>query len=186
MSSDAFRVYLRALEPDDYKTSYQWRQDEEIWDMVIGRRYYVSKEYERQWVERLVSSQSSEVRLAVCTKADETYIGNIYLTEIDNFNKNAEFGKLIGDKRYWRSGYATEATLLMLRHAFYDLGLERISARQLLSNKASIRVNEKCGFMNEGIARRAIFKNGTFQDLNVMACLRSDFDKAWKRYLDSK
>lgn len=184
MSSDAFRVYLRALEPDDYKASYQWRQDEEIWDMVIGRRYYVSKEYERQWVERIVASQSSEVRLAVCIKGEDVYIGNIYLTEIDYFNKNAEFGKLIGDKRYWRSGYATEATLLMLRHAFYELGLERVSAQQLQTNKASIRVNEKCGFINEGIARRAVFKNGKLQDLNMMACLRADFDRAWKSYLD--
>ncbi len=26
-----YRVYLRAFMPDDYKTSIQWRNDEEIW-----------------------------------------------------------------------------------------------------------------------------------------------------------
>ena len=31
-----FRVYLRALELDDYKNSIKWRRDDEIWDMVVG------------------------------------------------------------------------------------------------------------------------------------------------------
>ena len=36
MDTSAFRVYLRALEPDDYETTYPWRLDEEIWANVVG------------------------------------------------------------------------------------------------------------------------------------------------------
>lgn len=31
-----FRIYLRALEPDDYKVTYTWRNDDEITSMVGG------------------------------------------------------------------------------------------------------------------------------------------------------
>lgn len=173
------KVYLRALELEDYKNSIEWRQDEEIWKMVVGRRYFVSEEYEKKWTEQAGSS-STDLKLAICDKKNDLYIGNIYLTDIDFFNRSASFGKLIGNKEYWGGGFGTHATLLMLYHAFYDLGLERIQARQLLINKGSIRVNEKCGFKTEGVMRRAAFKNGQLQDLNLMSIIREDFDEVLK------
>ena len=110
-------------------------------------------------------------------------LGYAYLNDIDHKNRSATFAKLIGKKEVWGKGYGTEITLLMLYHGFYVLGLNRISARQLLDNKGSIRVNEKCGFKTEGILREAIFKNGRFQDLNLMAVIKKDFDEILKNYL---
>ena len=40
------RVYLRALEPADYKTSIKWRKDDAIWNMLGGTKYFVSEAYE--------------------------------------------------------------------------------------------------------------------------------------------
>ena len=48
------RVYLRALEPDDYRVSIKWRKDDEIWDMLGGTKYFVSEAYEKQWVEKAI------------------------------------------------------------------------------------------------------------------------------------
>ena len=45
------RIYLRALEPSDYKVSINWRKDDSIWDMLGGTKYYVSEAYEKKWVE---------------------------------------------------------------------------------------------------------------------------------------
>lgn len=42
-----FRVYLRALEPEDYKKSIIWRNDDEIWGMVGGPKHFVSNAYEK-------------------------------------------------------------------------------------------------------------------------------------------
>lgn len=175
------KVFFRALELDDYKTSIDWRQDPEIWKMVVGRRYFVSEEAEKQWVAKAGSSPT-DLKFAICDKKTEAYIGNIYLGDIDFFNKSATFSKLIGNKKYWGGGFGTHATLLMLHHAFFDLGLERIEARQLIENKASIRVNEKCGFKNEGILRKSAFKNGKLQDINLMSVIREDFEDTLKSY----
>ena len=39
-----FRVYLRALELEDYLITYEWRKDEEIQNMVGGPKFFISKE----------------------------------------------------------------------------------------------------------------------------------------------
>ena len=44
----AERIYLRALEPEDYKVSILWRKDPEIWQMVCGPQYFVSEAYEKK------------------------------------------------------------------------------------------------------------------------------------------
>jgi len=181
-----FRVYLRALELDDYKNSIKWRRDDEIWDMVVGPKYYVSEAYEKKWVEDAIFKVSNKLVLAVCLKETDKHIGYVYLTNIDMKNRSASFAKLIGEKEYWGKGFAKEATMLMLYHGFYVLGLERIEARQLSHNKASIKVNEKCGFKTEGILRKAVFKNGEYRDLNLMSVIREDFDAILTKYKDLK
>ena len=32
------RIFLRAFEPEDYKISVEWRNDDEIWSMLGGRK----------------------------------------------------------------------------------------------------------------------------------------------------
>lgn len=163
------------------QTSIAWRQDSEIWNMLVGRRYFASEEYEKKWIEEAGNSPT-DLKLAICDKDSGLYIGNIYLSNIDFFNRSANTGKLIGNKDYWGKGFGTDATLLILNHAFYDLGLERIESHILLNNKASIRVLEKCGYKTEGIMRKAVFKNGELQDLNLMSVLREDFEETLKRF----
>ncbi len=38
------RVYLRALEPDDYKTSIAWRNDDQIWNQLGGGKILCIRE----------------------------------------------------------------------------------------------------------------------------------------------
>lgn len=181
-----FRVYLRALELDDYKNSIKWRRDDEIWDMVVGPKYYVSEAYEKKWVEDAIFKVSNKLALAICMKETNKHIGYIYFTNIDNKNLSASFGILIGEKEYWGKGLAKEATMLMLYHGFYVLGLERIEARQLCYNKGSIKVSEKCGFKTEGLLRKAVYKNGEYKDLNLMSIIKEDFDVILTKYKDLK
>ncbi len=52
---------------------------------------------------------------------------------------------------YWGRGYATEAARAVIDHAFGDLRHEALQAGARVSNPASRRVLEKCGFQWTGV-----------------------------------
>ena len=52
---------------------------------------------------------------------------------------------------YWGQGYATEAVRALIDHAFGDLGHQALQAGARVSNPASRRVLEKCGFQWTGV-----------------------------------
>jgi RimJ/RimL family protein N-acetyltransferase len=68
-------------------------------------------------------------------------------------------------------GLGTEATRLVLRHAFNDLGLHRVGLRVLAYNHRAIRSYEKCGFVIEGREREAALVDGAWHDDVLMGAL---------------
>lgn len=171
-----FRIYLRAFKENDYLTTHKWRNDEDVTSSLVGRKYFVSEDYEKKWVHDAIFSAGNSVKLAVCLKESDEHIGNVYLDSIDSFNQNAMFSLMIGNKAFWSKGFGTEMTLLMLKYAFYELNLKRIYSYQLSTNLGSINVHKKCGFKDEGVLRKAVFKSGGFADLNVMGILKEEFE----------
>lgn len=167
------RVYLRALEPDDYKTSIAWRKDDAIWDMLGGTKYFVSEAYEKSWVEKTIFD-SKDLKLAVCLKENNRYIGNVYMTDINMTNRSCLSHVLIGDKEFWGQGYAREALMLAIDYMFKERNIHRIQANVLESNTASLRMHEKCGYKIEGILRDAVYKAGKYQNQYVLSILKTE------------
>jgi RimJ/RimL family protein N-acetyltransferase len=54
---------------------------------------------------------------------------------------------------YWGNGYATEAAGAAIRYGFDELGLKRIVAVTMPTNRASCRVMEKCGLGFVGVVQ---------------------------------
>ncbi len=71
-------------------------------------------------------------------------------------------------------GAMTEALGLLAPFAFRALHLHRLEAGCVPSNQASIRVLEKSGFAQEGVARRYLRINGAWQDHLLFARLIDD------------
>ena len=63
--------------------------------------------------------------------------------------QSAEIGYWLGVK-YWGNGYATEAARALIDHTFTELGCEALQAAARVTNPASRRVLEKCGFQWTG------------------------------------
>ena len=62
----------------------------------------------------------------------------------------AELGYWLGVP-YWNRGYGTEAVRAVIDHAFGDLAHDALQAGARVSNPASRRVLEKCGFQWTGV-----------------------------------
>jgi len=61
-----------------------------------------------------------------------------------------EIGYWLG-ARYWGKGYATEAVRALIDHAFGDLEHKALQSSVRVTNPASRRVLEKCGFQWTGV-----------------------------------
>lgn len=72
-------------------------------------------------------------------------------------------------RKFTRHGVATQIVPTMAKLAFERLGLERITAYLATDNIGSTRVLEKCGFVCEGIMRRAAKMNGEIIDVAIYA-----------------
>ena len=66
---------------------------------------------------------------------------------------------------------ASEATRMVLRHAFESLGLHRVSLEVYAFNPRGQRAYEKVGFVREGVRREALRFDGQWVDSILMAVL---------------
>lgn len=164
------RIYLRAFEPEDFKTTIRWRHDDEIWSMLGGPKYFVSEAYEKKWIENGIFN-SKDVKLAVCLVEDNKHIGNVYFTDINHINQSCESHVLIGEKQYWGKGYAKEALTMGIEYMVNERNIHRFEAKILESNVPSTKMHQKCGYEIEGLLRRAVYKNGEFHNQYVLSLL---------------
>jgi len=75
--------------------------------------------------------------------------------------KSAEVGYFIGEA-YWNKGIVTTALNLIVDYGFRNLDIVRIHTGVYEHNLASQRVLEKCGFIKEGVFKKAVFKQEKF------------------------
>jgi RimJ/RimL family protein N-acetyltransferase len=86
----------------------------------------------------------------------------------------------IADLSYWtlaghrRRGYATRAVRLACRHAFTEMGLERIELSIEPDNAASLAVARAAGFTEEGTLRRCVVLRGKRYDVVLFSRLVTD------------
>ena len=92
-----------------------------------------------------VNRQDGEATFAIVLKSE--IIG---MCGIEPREAAAELGYWLGVP-YWNRGYATEAVRAVIDHAFGDLEHDALQAGARVSNPASRRVLEKCGFQWTGV-----------------------------------
>lgn len=68
------------------------------------------------------------------------------------------------DRQFLNKGYMTQAVRAVVDYAFQSLHLHRIEGNVMPRNMASRRVLEKCGFSEEGLAKKYLKINGVWED----------------------
>jgi UDP-4-amino-4,6-dideoxy-N-acetyl-beta-L-altrosamine N-acetyltransferase len=162
---------LRALTAKDAETTWQWRNRDEIQYFFAGHPFPVNYEKEAKWLESTLLQNTPHTYFGV--ESDGKLVGITSLRNIDQLNRQAEFAIFIIETR----GIGQEATNQTLNFAFQDLGLERVWLKVMADNAPAIKLYQKCGFVEEGILRKSVFKKGQFIDQIMMAILREEFLK---------
>lgn len=163
---------LKPLSLDELNGPYvSWLNDKEVCKYNSHGESIYTKEMAALFIASIQNNPSCEVYAVYCAKS---HIGNISLQNINYKNKNAEIALLFGEKKFWGKGYATQASKMLIKRAFEELGLHRIYFGTHIDNIGMQRVGEKLGFQKEGVFKDAQYKNGKFNDTVQYALINAD------------
>jgi RimJ/RimL family protein N-acetyltransferase len=137
------RLILRAPLFEDAKRVALLVNDRRIAENTARIPHPYTMDDAKEWIGA-VTSQSAETYLI-------TFRGEMVgACGLDMRDGVPELGYWLGVP-FWGNGFATEAARALIDHAFADLGHEAIIAGARISNPASRRVLEKCGFQWTGV-----------------------------------
>jgi RimJ/RimL family protein N-acetyltransferase len=66
--------------------------------------------------------------------------------------------------------------VMLLRHCFETLNLNRVFLRVYGGNARARRSYQKAGFVEEGCMRQALYRDGRYDDVYIMSVLRSEWN----------
>jgi [ribosomal protein S5]-alanine N-acetyltransferase len=172
-------VSLRAPQMTDYQAWAELRAQsraelvpyEPVWtrDELSRTAFrYRLKHYTRE------AAQDLGYALFVFDAAGDRLLGSVTISNVRRGVAQAAcIGYWIGTPEAGR-GRMTDALCLLAPFAFRVLQLHRLEAGCVPGNWASIRVLEKSGFVQEGVARRYLRINGEWRDHLLFARLADD------------
>jgi RimJ/RimL family protein N-acetyltransferase len=155
----------------------RWYNDYEVmrnWGWLPGPR--TAAELRRFFEPDGFFRQPENAAFAVYETASWHLVGFAGLLQIDHINRTAEFFIMIGDQQHRGRGFGTEATRLVLDHAFVGIGLSNVILHIYAYNPAGIRAYEKAGFRRIGVRRKSKFMGGQLWDTLLMDVVADDFE----------
>ncbi len=155
----------------------QWSLDSEysrLLDWEPARRF--SAKNSQKWIEKQYEDADSHA-FSIRTLSDERIIGGIGLDGIRWTHRDAFVGIGLGSRDDWGKGYGTDAMRIILRYAFLELNLHRVSLNVFEYNQRGVRSYEKAGFVPEGRERSVLLREGRRWDVLFMGILREDWMK---------
>jgi RimJ/RimL family protein N-acetyltransferase len=167
-------VRLAAFRPEtDAEIVARWSRDTEYHRLGDDDPAYPrSVKQAREWLER---DGDHVFGFAVRTLSDDRLIGDIGVWIESWAHSEGWVGIGLGERDYWGNGYGTDAMRLMLRFAFDELNLQRVSLGVYAYNPRAIRSYEKAGFRREGVVRGDCLRDGQRWDSVFMGILRDEW-----------
>lgn len=164
------RLLLKVLDKTDAQLvlDYYARNKEFLndWEPAKGNEFYSLTFHEEQLLKDLDQiDQKNSFRLWIFKKdSPDRIIGKI---SFNNIVRGAFLSCHLGyslDKDEINKGYMTEALRKAIDIVFREYGLHRIEANIMPKNLRSLKVVEKLGFYNEGIAYNYLKINSKWED----------------------
>jgi RimJ/RimL family protein N-acetyltransferase len=141
--------------------------------------FLVKKQYEA--IEKQMEEDKNMYYFTIRDRADSRLIGKAAVEWIDWANGNGWLRLGIGAAGDRRKGLGTQALSLLLRFAFAELNLFRVSALVPEYNDGALRLFQKFGFVEEIRRRKALNRDGALWDLVAFGQLRSEWEQLQAR-----
>jgi RimJ/RimL family protein N-acetyltransferase len=161
------------LEPMDHEKDAAivsgWTHDFEFMRMMYTEPAYplspwqVKKSMDE--MEKSIEEGKNIFHFRIHTLQDDRLIGFVELTWISWTNAQGFIRLGIGESEYRRKGYGSEALAMILRYAFDELNLYRLTANIPEYNAVAEHLFQRFGFIEEVRRRQAIERDARRWDL---------------------
>ena len=157
---------LEPLEPRHGPGLFEAARDPEVWRWMP---YRAAKDREtfQLWLEEALARSKAGVEAAFATVDARTGapIGSTRYLALEPGHRSLEIGWTWLSPDRWKSGANVEAKLLMLEHAFDNLGCRRVEFKTDARNERSRKALEKLPAKFEGVFRKhRVLQNGESRD----------------------
>lgn len=169
-------VRLAAIERADAATIATWTQDGEYLRLYDADT--ALPQTAEQVMARIEAAQKSEIEVIFGLRrtSDDVLVGLAGLDGISWRNHVAGLHLALG-RDYWDQGLGSEAVGLLVRYAFDELNLYRLQLTVFDYNLRALAVYRKHGFLQEGVFREFVERDGRRHDMFLMGLLAPE----WRR-----
>jgi RimJ/RimL family protein N-acetyltransferase len=158
-----------------------WTQDSEFMRLMELKPVrplapsMVKQSYES--LEKEIEEDKNLFYFTIRAREDDRLLGKAVLESIDWTNGNGFLRLGIGSGQDRRQGLGTQALALLLRFAFAELNLFRVTIVVPEYNQAALGLVRKFKFVEEVRRRQAIMRDDHIWDLLVYGLLRSEWSE---------
>lgn len=161
--SDADELLLLQNKNRSFFEKYSMTRPTTYWSLEAQQELIVKWEKNKQ--------KDIEYYFGIYKVNGDKLIGTISLFQVVRGPQQSAIIGYFLDQEHNGNGYTTEAAKLIVNYAFDTLNLHRIEAGVMPHNSGSIRVLEKAGFHQEGIAIKKVKINGIWEDHQMLAII---------------
>ena len=164
---------LRAFDNSDLMYCLKWSNDFEVMRGASGAILYPSTvDDDARAMNGSTSYSAGDYQFAIETLAEGKIIGQCGFVKVNWKNRSAELTILIGEKEYRGRGYGRDAIQTLCAFGLNEMNLRKIKATVFDFNRAARACYARCGFLEEGVLKQEIYREGAYHDVTLMALFR--------------
>lgn len=172
------KIRFAAFNADkDAEVFSKWTHDPEYMRMLEGEParplspFHIKKKFEEMGKD----AHRPFYYFVIHTREDDRVIGFAHIRWIEWNHGNAHFNMGIGAPDARRMGYGSEALQMLMRYAFQELNLFRLTVETFEYNTAAQKFLEKHGWTCEVRRREAIYRDGRYWDALTYGILAQEW-----------
>ncbi|MFC2949864.1 GNAT family N-acetyltransferase [Virgibacillus sediminis] len=173
-------VELRFFERRDFHQLMEWVDSPEFLMQWAGPSFSfpLTEKQLDDYLEDSNLDRSEKYIYSVIQKDTGKLIGHISLVHIDRYNRSGRIGRvLVGDPKARGNRVGRQMVQSVLKIAFEELHLHRVSLGVFDFNKPAITCYENLGFQKEGLLRDTALVNGSYWNLWEMSLLEGEWEQ---------
>ncbi|PLS03671.1 GNAT family N-acetyltransferase [Neobacillus cucumis] len=176
-------IELCYFERPDFQQLISWIESPEFllqWS-GLAFEYPLTEEQLEKYLENANKEGSTTLVFKIMDRETRDVIGHISLGNIDRKNSSARIGKvLVGDLNVRGRGIGQQMIKEILKIAFDQLHLHRVSLGVFDFNTSAIACYEKAGFIKEGLLRDSRKNGDEYWSLWEMSMLEDEWQNTKK------